>query len=115
MGFFALLFLLISNATVPRTQKGADEFQLLAFILRFKGMQFLTGGVINGLMGATQYYTCVAERTCADRGPGGGRKSSATMEMYLELAEFALTVVLVGNDSGPLQQYTTFFQPAFST
>ena len=53
--FFALLLSFICFGT-PAVQRGADEYQLLQYILAFKGMQFLTGGVLMSLLGAAQYY-----------------------------------------------------------
>eukprot|EP00929_Paragymnodinium_shiwhaense_P041961 TRINITY_DN21793_c0_g1_i1.p1 TRINITY_DN21793_c0_g1~~TRINITY_DN21793_c0_g1_i1.p1 ORF type:complete len:471 (+),score=85.66 TRINITY_DN21793_c0_g1_i1:41-1453(+) len=36
----------------------ADEFQLINFILTFKGMQFITGGIVAMCMGSMQYFRC---------------------------------------------------------
>jgi len=40
----------------PRDQPGADEFQLVQFILQFKATQFITGGVISAMVGSAQFY-----------------------------------------------------------
>mmetsp|Transcript_44130 Transcript_44130/g.116758 ORF Transcript_44130/g.116758 Transcript_44130/m.116758 type:complete len:790 (+) Transcript_44130:117-2486(+) len=53
-----------------------DEFQLINFILIFKGTQFFTTGVILGYFGAISYYACYLFggddlRECIDtQGPG---------------------------------------------
>jgi len=53
-----------------------DEFQLINFILIFKGTQFFTTGVILGYFGAISYYVCYLFagdnlRECIDtQGPG---------------------------------------------
>eukprot|EP00932_Pfiesteria_piscicida_P004222 SRR837773.14123.p1 GENE.SRR837773.14123~~SRR837773.14123.p1 ORF type:complete len:254 (-),score=65.63 SRR837773.14123:97-858(-) len=52
-----------------------DEYQLINFILIFKGTQFFTTGVLLGYFGAMQYYLCylLADnlRDCIDEhGPG---------------------------------------------
>mmetsp|Transcript_18099 Transcript_18099/g.32822 ORF Transcript_18099/g.32822 Transcript_18099/m.32822 type:complete len:720 (+) Transcript_18099:62-2221(+) len=50
--FFSLLLALLVWPWPP------DEFQLINFILLFKGMQFFTSGVIGMLFGAMEYYYC---------------------------------------------------------
>lgn len=50
-----------------------DEYQLVGFILTFKGSQFLSSGVGLGIAAAVQFYMCVnldGTHTCADNGPG---------------------------------------------
>jgi len=53
-----------------------DEFQLLQFILQFKGFQFLSHGIIRTLSGFFTYIACVTaeanewEHSCDVRGPG---------------------------------------------
>jgi len=82
---FLVIFLLIDKT---------DEFQLVSFILQFKGFQFLTQGVLRSLVGFFMYLHCVtavadAEHECANAGPG----SSAPMA--IALAGYVLQVVLV--------------------
>lgn len=48
--WFILQFILIDKS---------DEYQLIRFILSFKGLQFVTLGVINSIIGAAQYVHCV--------------------------------------------------------
>lgn len=53
-----------------------DEYQLVGFILMFKGTQFLSSGVAMAVISAIQYYTCVHEdgtHTCHTTGPGSSR------------------------------------------
>ena len=54
-----------------------DEFQLINFILIFKGMQFLTSGIMQLCSGSFMYFKCYSLHKsdlldCIDtRGPGG--------------------------------------------
>jgi len=50
-----------------------DEYQLVQYIMAFKGTQFLCSGVALALSGGIQYYLCVEDdehHSCATRGPG---------------------------------------------
>jgi hypothetical protein len=50
-------------------QKKVDEFQLVNFIIKSKGLQFLTGGLLGGALGFRKMFMC---STTADlTGPGG--------------------------------------------
>lgn len=56
-----------------------DEYQLVKFILNFKGMHFVTLGVLKVVLGYILYYRCTTgmsqtsqEHLCRSRGPGGG-------------------------------------------
>jgi len=65
--FYALLLALLLLPGPP------DEFQLLQYIMMFKGTQFMSGGVMMALIGGIQYYDCVHDKgrhTCAETGPG---------------------------------------------
>lgn len=82
---FLIIFLLIDKT---------DEFQLVSFILQFKGFQFLTQGVLRSLVGFFTYLNCVtavaeAEHKCANSGPG----SSAPMA--IALVGYVLQIALV--------------------
>jgi len=68
--YFIVFFLLIDKT---------DEYQLCSFIMAFKGIQFLTGGMFPAFIGAMKYYFCVAKpsldktlnnRNCERDGPG---------------------------------------------
>jgi len=52
----------------------ADEYRITQFILTFKGLQFVSSGVVLGIVAAVQYYMCVNLRngthTCYVNGPG---------------------------------------------
>lgn len=67
--FFCILLMLLKPGP-------PDEFQLINFILTFKGTQFFTSGVGLGFFGAMSYYVCYlfagdGLRLCIDRrGPG---------------------------------------------
>lgn len=58
-----------------------DEFQLISFILRFKGTQFISAGVLRTLLGFTLFMFCVSadadasEHSCERYGPGNGAHS----------------------------------------
>merc|ERR1711974_126480 len=67
-GVFLFLFIMIDKG---------DEFQLVQFILRFKGTQFISHGLIKSILGFVTYYTCntayhpdLDEHTCELNGPG---------------------------------------------
>jgi hypothetical protein len=47
-----------------------DEFQLVNFIISFKGAQFLTVGIISMVTGAMIYFSCTLQRNCDDAFPG---------------------------------------------
>lgn len=67
----------------------SDEFQLLQFILQFKGTQFLSHGVIRTIMGFFMFVHCVSssadeqQHSCETNGPG-------TTEFYRGMYEFAI-------------------------
>lgn len=73
----------------PKRQKGVDEFQLLQFILGFKGIQFISGGIVLAITGAMQYYYCVRDDNCDTHGPGTADGT------FWGLLEFGLNVGLV--------------------
>eukprot|EP00475_Leptophrys_vorax_P033852 TRINITY_DN5387_c0_g1_i1.p1 TRINITY_DN5387_c0_g1~~TRINITY_DN5387_c0_g1_i1.p1 ORF type:complete len:677 (-),score=189.38 TRINITY_DN5387_c0_g1_i1:40-1848(-) len=79
VGLFVLLW----------SRGAADEGQIIDFVLNFKGMQFLTGGIILGLVGAARYYVCVLYGTCIEGAPG------VSEGMIFSLVEFFGTVLLV--------------------
>mmetsp|Transcript_35130 Transcript_35130/g.63791 ORF Transcript_35130/g.63791 Transcript_35130/m.63791 type:complete len:469 (+) Transcript_35130:66-1472(+) len=65
--FFAVLFLLHLTACPP------DEYQLIGYILTFKGTQFLSSGIGMACFAAVKYYICIepdGTHTCATNGPG---------------------------------------------
>merc|ERR1719161_1602042 len=53
-----------------------DEFQLIDFVLMFKGMQFVTLGIVRAFLGFFLYYGCTIgdedDHTCEESGPGAG-------------------------------------------
>ena len=57
-------------------QKKVDEFQLVNFIIKSKGLQFLTGGLMTGALGFTKLYMCstaadpLGPTGCYKKGPG---------------------------------------------
>lgn len=81
---FFLLFLL--------RDKG-DEFQLVQFILEFKGLQFVTVGALSGLIAGARAQWCSTHGTCARMGLQGAPGMHRTF--YLELGLFTLNVLLV--------------------
>eukprot|EP00445_Apocalathium_hangoei_P024516 CAMPEP_0203916522 /NCGR_PEP_ID=MMETSP0359-20131031/57223_1 /ASSEMBLY_ACC=CAM_ASM_000338 /TAXON_ID=268821 /ORGANISM="Scrippsiella Hangoei, Strain SHTV-5" /LENGTH=1370 /DNA_ID=CAMNT_0050843241 /DNA_START=19 /DNA_END=4131 /DNA_ORIENTATION=- len=68
-----------------------DEFQLISFIMRFKGTQFITFGLIKNVIGFYSYINCTTHplpgHTCDKNGPGTG---IGTTEFYFQL--FGLVV-----------------------
>mmetsp|Transcript_40893 Transcript_40893/g.88209 ORF Transcript_40893/g.88209 Transcript_40893/m.88209 type:complete len:924 (-) Transcript_40893:7-2778(-) len=72
VAFFSVVLLMLFVPGPP------DEFQLINFILLFKGMQFLTGGLLNLSLGSYKYFACYSwykddVLTCiTEYGPGTG-------------------------------------------
>lgn len=67
VAFFTLILLLIIAGRPP------DEYQMVTFILTFKGAQFLSSGVFMACLAAVKYYMCVkpgGTHTCDTEGPG---------------------------------------------
>jgi len=65
--FFSLVLLCIVAGCPP------DEYQLVQFILMFKGAQFISSGVCLATVAAVKYYLCVnpgGTHTCDTQGPG---------------------------------------------
>mmetsp|Transcript_156003 Transcript_156003/g.500250 ORF Transcript_156003/g.500250 Transcript_156003/m.500250 type:complete len:453 (+) Transcript_156003:105-1463(+) len=65
--FFAFVLMLIVTGCP------ADEFQLVSYILGFKGSQFISSGIIQACIAAVRYYMCVhpgGTHTCDVDGPG---------------------------------------------
>uniref|UniRef100_A0A7S4V4P3 PX domain-containing protein n=1 Tax=Alexandrium monilatum TaxID=311494 RepID=A0A7S4V4P3_9DINO len=65
-----------------------DEYQLINYILLFKGMQFLTSGLIAMAMGAMKYFACYswhkdALLACVDAGGPGANDSIGQLIDYL--------------------------------
>lgn len=52
VAFFSIILLMLFFPGPP------DEFQLINFILLFKGMQFLTGGIVQLALGSYKYFAC---------------------------------------------------------
>jgi len=84
----------------------SDEFQLVDFILSFKGSQFLTVGLIGSILGAAQYISCV---NLDDHGPvliggslmfvhhcdtGGPAQEPLGLLYYIEICSFAFQILL---------------------
>jgi len=64
---FFFIFILIRTGCPP------DEFQLVQYILQFKGTQFLSSGVGMAIFAAIKYEICVhpdGTHSCATNGPG---------------------------------------------
>lgn len=67
VAFFTVILLCIVSGRPP------DEYQLVTFILTFKGAQFLSSGVFMACVAAVKYYLCVkpgGHHTCDTEGPG---------------------------------------------
>ena len=65
--FFTVILICIILGRPP------DEYQLVTFILTFKGAQFLSSGVVMACVAAVKYYMCVkpgGHHTCDVEGPG---------------------------------------------
>lgn len=74
----------------------SDEFQLIQFILSFKGMQFITQGIIRSITGYVAFVGCVTapaaedQHECEGSGPGVYGKAGIA-----GLAGYLLTCILV--------------------
>jgi hypothetical protein len=105
--FFALV-LLLHLFPGSKSHGAVDEWQLINFIMSFKGMQFLTGGVIGGGLGGVQYMLCVNKdshsaantlalakespllmHSCHESGPG------SSDSFLLDCVSFGLNILLV--------------------
>lgn len=67
VAFFSIILILML-AGCP-----ADEYQLVQYILAFKGTQFISSGVCMAIFAAVKYYMCVlpgGRHTCDKNGPG---------------------------------------------
>jgi hypothetical protein len=67
IAFHAVLLLMIVTGCP------GDEYQMVMYILAFKGTQFISSGVVMAIMAAIKYYLCVkidGTHTCATEGPG---------------------------------------------
>ena len=77
-----------------------DEYQLVQFILRFKGTQFIAG-IVAGLVGAGQFFACVVladregEHACAERGPGAGESFPAMAALFVTHVAFTWLAFLL--------------------
>ena len=84
--FFLFEFLVIDKG---------DEFQLIQFILHFKGTQFITHGVLRAIIGFVIFMGCVsagaddAEHDCENSGPGNAA------DFWPALCGFSVQVALV--------------------
>mmetsp|Transcript_73292 Transcript_73292/g.184656 ORF Transcript_73292/g.184656 Transcript_73292/m.184656 type:complete len:471 (-) Transcript_73292:80-1492(-) len=85
VAFFSLMLLLIVAGNP------ADEYQLVTYIIGFKGSQFISSGVIQAIIAAIKYYLCVhpgGTHTCDVDGPG------ATQDLASGLADFLGSCIL---------------------
>lgn len=67
IGFFSVVLLLIVTGCP------GDEYQLVSYILGFKGTQFISSGLVQALVAAIKFYMCVLPdrtHTCDKSGPG---------------------------------------------
>jgi hypothetical protein len=67
VAFFTVLLIMIFTGCP------ADEYQMVQFILAFKGTQFISSGVVMAIVAAIKYYLCVkvgGTHTCDTEGPG---------------------------------------------
>lgn len=85
--FYFFIFILMTLGT-PKGQRGPDEFQMITFILSFKGVQFITGGILGSIRGWFQYYLCIQMGTCSTDWPG------RVDGIYFVIVEFFLNVFL---------------------
>jgi len=70
----------------------ADEYQITQFILTFKGLQFISSGVVLGIIAAVKYYMCVypdGTHTCNVDGPG------ATQDVWQGIVDWLGSSLLV--------------------
>lgn len=73
----------------------SDEFQLIQFILGFKGTQFLSAGLIRAVTGLSLFFVCVtahahaSEHSCERNGPGNASG------FWLDILGFVIQVGIV--------------------
>lgn len=78
--FYFFVFLIIDKR---------DEFQIVQFILAFKGTQFLSTGIIRGIVGLSLFVACVTaeahddDHSCETKGPGNASGFWATMAGFV--------------------------------
>lgn len=94
-------FFLLVLVFIVAGRPGPDEFQLVKFIQKFKGFQFLSGGVIKAIVGAVEYFMCVTpeltkgddslglKHTCTTHGPGQEEN------FFFQIATFGCNMLLV--------------------
>mmetsp|Transcript_63397 Transcript_63397/g.163120 ORF Transcript_63397/g.163120 Transcript_63397/m.163120 type:complete len:453 (-) Transcript_63397:87-1445(-) len=86
VAFFSLILVLMLLG-MP-----ADEYQLVGYIIGFKGTQFISSGVVQAIGAAVRYYLCVhpgGEHTCDTTGPG------ANQDMLSGVIDFVGSCILV--------------------
>merc|ERR1712178_531330 len=69
----------------------ADEYQLVQYILAFKGTQFISSGVAMACLTAVKYYLCVhpdGVHTCDKDGPG------VNIDVFSSMSDFIGCCVL---------------------
>jgi len=101
-GFFLFVFLIIDKS---------DEFQLIDFILSFKGTQFITMGLIRCIYGFTLFMLCMTakgdgEPSCKENGPGTKGSmiaSSASLLVVIFLTWFAFLLLPCSKEKGRSQ------------
>lgn len=84
--FFSLI-LLLHLGNCP-----ADEYQLVGYILTFKGTQFLSSGIGMAVFAAVKYYMCVhpgGHHTCDENGP------ASSMDLTGSSIDFLGSCILV--------------------
>mmetsp|Transcript_10286 Transcript_10286/g.21792 ORF Transcript_10286/g.21792 Transcript_10286/m.21792 type:complete len:466 (-) Transcript_10286:69-1466(-) len=84
--FFLVILIFIVRGCPP------DEYQLVGYILMFKGTQVISSGVIMSIVAVAKYYMCVhplSVHTCATVGPG------ADSDLFSAFVDFIGSSVLV--------------------
>lgn len=84
--FFLFEFIIIDKS---------DEFQLISFIVGFKGTQFISAGIIRAITGLVLFYVCLtaqaddSNHSCEEHGPGNSNG------FWLVLLGFVIQVVII--------------------
>jgi len=100
VAWFFFVFIIIDKS---------DAFQLVQFILAFKGTAFLSQGIVKAVLGLIMFMRCVSgrghdsEHDCEDTGPGGGGDvwpTAAAFMFQLLLVWLAFLLLRCSKDKG---------------
>lgn len=100
VAWFCFVFLIIDKS---------DAFQLVSFILSFKGTAFISQGIVKAIVGFAMYMGCVtarahdSEHDCETTGPGSGGDflpTTAAFVIQITLVWLAFLLLRCSTDKG---------------